>query len=131
MKKPSTAVHPGVPLGPLGPKSTIARHYVPPPQNFPQPARVCNASMPSPWVPPRPPALRPGADESSGETAVTDEELSAEEEALTKAGFDLADDLDRPDRNCDCQKCKTFFCGAAGDTEGAAGTDGVEGKSNG
>jgi hypothetical protein len=43
MKKPTA--NPGVPIGPLGPNSTNARHFVPEPLEFPPPCKVCNAIM--------------------------------------------------------------------------------------
>jgi hypothetical protein len=42
-KKPTA--NPGVPIGPLGPNSTNARHFTPAPLDFEPPTKVCNSVM--------------------------------------------------------------------------------------
>jgi hypothetical protein len=47
MPRSKPTANPGVPIGPLSPRSTNARHFVPEPVYFPRPNLVCNSVMPN------------------------------------------------------------------------------------
>jgi hypothetical protein len=55
----------------------------------------------------------PAGIESESEP-VSDGVMASDDAKLRAAGFDLSDDLDRPDEKCDCAKCKAYFADGVG-----------------